>query len=216
MVKDLSPIKQRTLKALDFIGVSKQSFFEKAGIAASNFKGVGAKSEMGGDTIVKVLSSLPSINPEWLMTGEGPLLKRDKATALAPQGLGIPLIPIEAMAGFGVGEFVVEEHELERFVVPTFKGADYLIGIKGNSMYPKYSSGDVIACKRLTLSDIFFQWGKVYVLDTEQGALVKRITEGKDEHHILCVSDNKSYPPFQLPREKLNAIALVMGVIRLE
>jgi repressor LexA len=121
------------------------------------------------------------------------------------------------MAGFGTGEFIVNDSDVqERFVVPTFKGADYLISVKGSSMYPKYNSGDIVACKKLNINDIFFQWNKVYVLDTEQGALIKRVRKAKDEKHILCVSDNENYDPFELHKSKINAIAIVMGVIRLE
>jgi phage repressor protein C with HTH and peptisase S24 domain len=97
-----------------------------------------------------------------------------------------------------------------------FKGADFLVQVKGSSMIPKYNSGDIVACKRLPLNDIFFQWNKVYVLDTNQGALVKRIKKGRDEEHVLIVSDNEQYEPFELHKRKINGVALVIGVIRLE
>lgn len=129
---------------------------------------------------------------------------------------GIPLIPIEAMAGYGGGDMQIMEFDSERFVIPTFKGADFLIQIKGSSMYPKYSSGDIVACKKLMRDDVFFQWNKVYVIDTEQGALIKRIDIGPDDDHILIVSDNEKYKPFPLLKTKINAISIVMGVIRLE
>ena len=129
---------------------------------------------------------------------------------------GIPLIPIEAMAGFGTGGIQVLELDCEYFTVPTFKGADFLITVKGSSMYPKYNSGDIVACKKLTRDDVFFQWNKVYVIDTEQGALIKRIGQGKDEDHVMIISDNEKYQPFNLPKYKIHAISIVMGVIRLE
>lgn len=140
----------------------------------------------------------------------------DNNTYLKNKTAGIPLIPIEAMAGYGGGEMQIMEFESERFVVPTFSGADFLIQVKGSSMYPKYNSGDIVACKKLSRNDIFFQWNKVYVIDTEQGALIKRIGEGKDEDHINIISDNEKYAPFNLPKNKINAISIVMGVIRLE
>ena len=129
---------------------------------------------------------------------------------------GIPLIPISAMAGAFAGEQTVLEYECERFIVPIFKGADFLINVRGNSMYPKYNSGDIVACKRVPLKDIFFQWNKVYVLDTDQGPLVKRIKPGFDENHILIVSDNTDYEPFELHLNSIYNVALVLGVIRLE
>ncbi|GIZ10018.1 S24 family peptidase [Flavobacterium sp. UMI-01] len=128
---------------------------------------------------------------------------------------GLPLIPVEAMAGFGAGEVQVMEYETQRFIVPTFKGSDYLISVRGSSMYPKYNSGDIVACKHLAI-DTFFQWNKVYVLDTEQGVLIKRVCKSDNEEFVTIVSDNKSYEPFELHRSKIRSIAIVTGVIRLE
>ncbi len=94
---------------------------------------------------------------------------------------GIPLIPIDAMAGFGTGGVQVMDYDTQKYVVPEFTelNVDFMIRVKGSSMYPKYNSGDLVACKKLVLSDIFFQWNKVYVLDTDQGALIKRIKKRK-------------------------------------
>lgn len=105
------------------------------------------------------------------MTGRGEMLADDQAThtrhksidvdkhpvaSLATEsGKGIPLIPIEAMAGALTGEQSVLEYECERYVVPMFKGADFLIPVKGSSMYPKYSSGDIVACQCVPMSDLF-------------------------------------------------------------
>lgn len=144
--------------------------------------------------------------------------KTEETTArIATQpGEGIPLIPFEAMAGALTCEQTVLEYECERYVVPMFKGADFLIPVKGSSMYPKYSSGDIVACQRVSMSDLFFQWNKVYVIDTNQGALIKRIKPGSDQEHVLIVSDNEKYDPFELPLAAIHAVALVIGVIRLE
>lgn len=130
---------------------------------------------------------------------------------------GIPLIPIDAMAGFGSGGVQVMEYDTQRYVVPEFTelNVDFMLRVKGSSMYPKYNSGDLVACKKLVLNDIFFQWNKVYVLDTDQGALIKRIKKGSDDH-IQIVSDNPSYDPYELHLSQIHAIAIVLGVIRLE
>lgn len=135
-----------------------------------------------------------------------------------PQGSqkGIPLIPVSAMAGAFTSDISVMEYECERYVVPSFEGADFLIPVKGDSMQPTYLSGDLVACQKISLTDIFFQWNKTYVLDTDQGALIKRVCQGSDTDHILLVSDNDCYPPFELSLSHLHAIALVRGIIRLE
>ena len=129
---------------------------------------------------------------------------------------GIPLIPFSAMAGALTDERTALEYECERYVVPAFKGADFLMTIKGTSMQPTYNSGDIVACQRVPMTSIFFQWNKPYVLDTAQGPLVKRVKPGADKNHLTLVSDNPDYDPFQLPLEQVNAVALVIGLIRLE
>ena len=164
------------------------------------------------------------IDMNWLLTGEGNMLrteseKEENISVAHPSDSpmeGIPLIPISAMAGAFTGEQTVLEYECERFVVPTFMGAEFLISVKGSSMYPKYNSGDIVACKRLPMDELFFQWNKVYVLDTDQGPLIKRVKPGSDKEHVLIVSDNERYDPFELPLNRIYHVALVIGVIRLE
>ncbi len=83
-------------------------------------------------------------------------------------------------------------------------------------MQPRYFSGDMVACKKLSLTDIFFQWGKVYVVDTDQGALIKKVMRGTSDESITLVSENTEYEPFEISRQGIYNIALVMGVIRAE
>ena len=184
---------------------------------------INGDTSLSASTILLIKQVVPEIDFDWLLTGEGPMLKSDKPKESLPVASptdnpeeGIPLIPVSAMAGALSGEQTVLEYECERYVVPVFRGADFLIPVKGSSMYPKYSSGDIVACKRVNMSSLFFQWGKVYVIDTDQGGLIKRIKRGSDPDHILIVSDNEAYEPFELPLSSVYSVAIVLGVIRLE
>ncbi|WP_315329555.1 S24 family peptidase [Segatella oulorum] len=129
---------------------------------------------------------------------------------------GIPLIPFSAMAGALRGEIQVLEYECEHYIVPDFKTANFLITINGDSMLPTYKSGDIVACQREAMTSVFFQWNRPYVLDTAQGVILKRIKPGSDKEHILIVSDNPAYNPFELPLSEIYSVALVIGFIRLE
>ena len=61
------------------------------------------------------------------------------------------------------------------------------------------------------------QWGKVSVISTqEQGLLVKRLYPCSEKDCIECRSDNEKYPPFEIHKDEVLGIALVVGVIRLE
>lgn len=128
---------------------------------------------------------------------------------------GIPLIPSEAFCGFG--EETPSDLYIEEFYhVKEFKDADFLIRVKGSSMYPKYSSGDMIACK-IVHEALYFQWNKIYAISTHsQGIMVKRINKSNIEGCVLLVSDNAKYEPFDIPVADIDKIALVIGAIRLE
>lgn len=147
--------------------------------------------------------------------GEKAAVVEEAPAPLVTKYKPIPLISIDAMAGNGQGELQVMGYDSEQFVIPTFAGAEFLVTVRGISMFPKYNSGDIVACKRLSL-DTFFQWNKVYVLDTSQGAIIKRVRKAGDSQHVLIVSDNEDYEPFELHRSEIRAIAIVIGVIRLE
>lgn len=72
-------IKNRILQYIEIENIKKEYFFKKTGISASNFKGIGLKSDIGGDKIVKILTEFPDINPEWILTGQGTMLRSNKA-----------------------------------------------------------------------------------------------------------------------------------------
>lgn len=76
MDKIFTPIKQRILQFIDNEKISKESFYKKTGISASNFKGSGLKSEIGGEKIAKILTEYDKINSEWLLIGKGEMIKK--------------------------------------------------------------------------------------------------------------------------------------------
>jgi phage repressor protein C with HTH and peptisase S24 domain len=214
--QEKSPIKQKILLYLTKKGVSEYEFYKKSGIT----RGILAQNNgISEENLARFLAYAPEVNEQWLLTGNGEMIKGDKrevAHQAENPKEGIPLIPFSAMAGALTGEQSVLEYECERYVVPAFHNADFLMPVKGNSMTPTYISGDIVACQRVPMTDIFFQWNKPYVLDTSQGAIIKRIKPGSDKDHVLIVSDNKEYDPFELPYKDIYAVALVIGLIRLE
>lgn len=211
-------IKDRLKQLAQDKGLSIRSFEETCGLGRGNVSNMSQDGSIGSDKLSKIFDAFPDTDLYWLLTGEKK--SSDNRGEVAHQTdnpkEGIPLIPFSAMAGALTGEQSVLEYECERYVVPAFSGADFLMPVKGNSMMPTYISGDIVACQRVPMSGLFFQWNKPYVLDTAQGAIIKRIKPGSDKKHVLIVSDNKEYDPFELLYEDIYAVALVIGIIRLE
>ena len=196
---------------------NKSAFANAIGVTPSVVDNiVGKRQGKPSFDVVEKVSALAEINIDWLITGKGDMLKSSKGIKPTKDGTGIPLIPVEAMAGCFTGSQTILLQECDHYVVPAFKNADFLIYVRGDSMQPRYFSGDMVACKMLSPTDLFFQWGKVYVLDTDQGALIKKVEQGTNDETITLVSENENYKPFQIPRRAVYHIAIVMGLIRTE
>lgn len=220
-------IAERIKEIINYKGISTRKFEQLIGCSNGVIAKILSKNtDISSIWVSKIIDNFGEISPDWLITGQGEMLRTaasdpadhiPEATKMIPAsaGVGIPLIPTSAMAGIFQGETVVFEYECERYIVPAFKDAEFLIAVKGSSMIPKYNSGDIVACKRMPI-DTFFQWNKVYVLDTEQGALIKRVKKGSKDETLTIYSDNPNYEPFELNRKQIYHIALVIGVIRLE
>ena len=217
-------------------------------IAAGLSVGLLGKAKNGGkglssSSIEKILLAYDDINPDWLLTGRGPMLKTKGTSSASPteeqqfstskdtkkiailqrdaakkSTKGIPLIPMEAIAGFpAIDNDGVSFDDCQHYSIPEFeaKGADFLIRVSGDSMTPLYCNGAIIACRKIAEIH-FFQWGGVYVLDTSQGVLVKYVEEcEKNDDCILCVSENKRYKPFSLPKDDIRSLSTIVGLVRL-
>ena len=217
MDRKLTNIKERILYLTDYYNISKEDFFSEIGVSYSAFRGKNKESDLKSGYIDSILTFWPKVNARWLISGNPPIFNSNPEKLVDKNLVGIPLLPIDAIAGLGGGEVQVMDYEGKRYVVPEFNelGVEFVIMVKGDSMLPKYKSGDLLGCKMLK-TDTFFQWNQVYVLTTDQGPVIKRIAKSNKEDSIICVSENKDYAPFELHRDQWYDIAIVMGVIRLE
>ena len=203
-----------------------------------NVRKLREKLQMSQDELSKHLGVSPRTIQYWESGKPIPYSKREmllnlangnKSSPLKPMpyfggngesAVSLPLIPLDAVAGLpGDDNDGVLFDSCERYTIPEFsaKGAQYLIRVSGTSMLPKYNNGDILACRKID-EITFFQWGKVYVMDTRQGMLVKNVLPDKSNpDNVLCVSENKSeFPPFSLPKEEIRSLSIVVGVIGVE
>ena len=222
MEEKYTNIKERCLYYAKNQGIGVENFLKSIDMTYGSFKGKAKLGSLNSDALAKIYTKYPNINPEWLLVGKGNMLKttEEPINQIIESKEGIPMLPFDAFAGMGESGIAGVNFDIiqERYVIPLFEGIeiDFLIPVRGSSMYPKYSSGDVVAC-RLVKEIVFIQWNKVYVIDTiSQGVMMKRLHPSKNNNCITCVSDNEKYPPFDIPKEEIRNIAIVSGCIRLD
>lgn len=149
------------------------------------------------------------LNSDWLLYGTGQMEKADRRST-RPH---IPADKAVVAAGF-VGSAIgsVREDECEvRPVMAPFPWYDFTIEVSGGSMEPTLQDGDIIACEWLHGSTEFVH-NRIYVLDTAEGAVVKRVERKGNTLH--CHSDNLEYPDFDVPVDIVLRSARVVGLVR--
>lgn len=234
MDKIFSPIKERIFQFIENQGIVKEEFYEKTGISASNFKGKGALSEIGGDKIVQILTKYPKLNPEWLLIGEGQMvknltdlgepninyllnLKSDKAKKLQQ----VPLYNVEATAGI---VDLLNDGNRQKFIpidyitIPNLPKCDGALPITGDSMYPLLKSGDMVLYKEVQdKSNII--WGEMYLVAISHNGddffFAKYLQKADREGYVKLVSQNVNHQPVEFPANSILALALIKASIRI-
>lgn len=203
-------VKERLIEFMKFKGLSQGKFEKTVGLSNGYINQLRHSPSLS--KIQMIISAYPELNPDWLTHGTGEMLKAASKSA----NKELPLLPLDAMAGALSGvDFQIKDYECEHYVIPDFKEADFLISVAGDSMNPTFMSGDVLAVRKVPMGGIWFEWGRAYVIATRQGCIVKRILPAEKEGYVRIVSDNKdNYPPFLLPHEEINGVAVVLGIIR--
>lgn len=211
-------VKERIISFLKEKKLSQSAFEKSTGLSNGYVNNI--SKGIGAEKLQRIIEVYPELSQVWLLTGEGEMFRTPTAdTAANTPQKALPLIPFEAIAGYlSTDNEGVRLEDCERYVIPEFdrRGAEFIIRVSGSSMYPKYSNGDLLGCKKIE-NILFFQWGKIYVLDTSQGTLVKRVYEHENDDFVMLVSDNKAvYPPFAIPKSDIRSLSIVVGVVRLE
>ena len=126
----------------------------------------------------------------------------------------VPLIPGVAKGGT-LGEYAdpVRRSECGLIVTPV-PAAELAITVSGESMEPDYPAGSVALLRRIDEAS-FIEWGRAYVLDTVNGAVLKLLAPSDREGHVRCLSINPApaFAPFDVPLPDIHGIYRVLACI---
>lgn len=171
------------------------------------------------------------LNPEWLFTGEGEMLKNsgiqiikgDRKTSDPIREIQeVPLYDLEATAGLVElmkgGE---STHLLDTIKIPNIPTCDGAISVTGDSMYPLLKSGDIILYKEVPVEEQSIFYGEMYLLgvridEYEEMITVKYVQKSdRGSEYISLVSQNKYHQPKDVLLKNVTAMAMVKVSIRI-
>lgn len=185
--------------------------------------------------IETIYSKCVNLSPEWLLTGNGPMLKNDtpivdkkeekaytslvnsKTKEVLRDISSFPLYSIDASAGLNK-LFIGDSELLGQISIPNAPRCDGAVYVIGDSMYPLLKSGDIIAYRQVYNLDSII-YGEIYLIQLENDGdisivvkYVKRSEKGDD--YIKLVSYNKEHDPKDVPLSWVRAVARVTLTIR--
>ena len=82
-------------------------------------------------------------------------------------------------------------------------------------MEPQYHDGTIAYIKTIK-SSAFIPWGHTVILDTENGAFIKKIyPDTENSEYVWARSINPAYPPMHIPVSSIYRIFRVLGTSRI-
>ena len=234
---NISELAKRFLNAVESTGKSKYELSKLVPLfSGPKFTNIKKGANEPSRKMIEALVEFDNnINESWILTGEGQMrngsyLEKRRAIKLKNQNKekAVPLFDTVATGSDTETDLSPISHASGTIVVgDLLQDSQAAMRIYGNSMLPNYPSGCVVGL--IECDKTFIEPGEVYVLETEDRRLLKRLFYKDDEFasgYFMCVSDNimkfeggsrhgkLAYPAFTVPIDKVYRLYLVTGVIK--
>ncbi|MCH4828926.1 hypothetical protein [Flavobacterium columnare] len=215
---------KRIKEYIDFKGVTNQKLEMQIGYSNGAF-GSQLKNNktIGSDKLENILIIYSDLNPEWLLTGNGEMLKGATNEGMQKRNL-IPLYEdVETIGGtqLTAGLDTTFNSSVKIDAGDWFNGATAAIRHYGDSMI-EYESGCTLVIRELKDKNEII-WGRNYVVETDEMRITKKIANYNDEY-IMCYSTNyDTYPdgtlihqPIKIKKSNIRHLSRVLGCVNKE
>lgn len=174
-----------------------------------------------------IYAKCENINPDWLLTGRGSMLREKDETIQVLYNPKVPdkhieqqsikLYDVAAAANLKTLFDNKEQNILGEIIIPDIPVCDGAIYVRGDSMYPLLKSGDIIAYKEIhNFSNVLY--GEMYLIsfdiEGDEFLTVKYVNKSEQDGYIKLVSYNPHHDPKDIPVSCINAMAIVKFSIR--
>lgn len=147
------------------------------------------------------------LNLDWVLTGRGSASIKSDVT----NSVSVPYFETDFIGGYD--ELFNDQSFLPTcyISVPGFERADCWCSIRGNSMSPLISNGDLIALKECTLENI--KYGEVYAVVMEDLRTIKKIRRSFSDENLRFIPINPDYDEQEYHKSRIIRVFEVLGSI---
>ena len=224
----LANTKYRILHYIDSKGISKSTFYEETGLK----RGLLDKDKMDATVtdvfIAKILAKYKDLNSEWLLTGEGSMLKSDGVSLMGDKQQmedrhlpevnyeykGAPYYNVDFIGGFDL--VLNDQTRTPDYYInfpPYNKEGVVWCNITGHSMEPELNNGDFIAMKEMQSPIEYLPFGEIYGIVTDDYRTIKRVRMSERKGFVRLIPTNKSpeYGEQEIPISMIRKVFAVLG-----
>jgi phage repressor protein C with HTH and peptisase S24 domain len=220
--------RERILQFVDYKNISKNKFYKETGLS-NGF--LDKNNHPGADKLEQIIYAYPEINPEWLLTGKGEMLRGDINSVIVNTSIfSVKLVGQYAYAGY-LNSFSDQEYMENLPEVPflisegqTHRGEYLAFEVRGDSMdddsKDSIIEGD-LALGRFIQPHLYIdsklhyrKWNFIIVHKTD-GILIKQITDHNLENKTITIhSLNSRYSDKIIPLSDVAQIFNVVQILR--
>lgn len=175
--------------------------------------------------INKLCIAFPEVSADWLLTGEGEMLRVD-ATASGAEGetkegvVMVPLLNLDARGGLSANE-VTDTAEFVSGQIPfgadLARKGDFAMMITGDSMYPRYPSGSYILLREIPMWREYLELSVPYLLELQDERRVAKIVcKGSDREHYVLKSVNPDFEDTEISVSFIRRVFQVVAMLKKE
>ena len=205
-------LQERIREFIAYKGVTVREFETVCGLSNGSVSKMGENTRRS--TVAAITDIYGELNPAWLLTGEGHML-RGKAAGDEPDTDGTRLIKYYPNVDVTLGTAPLDDMPDEDYTylrVPRSIMCKYALNAYGRSMEPEIKDGSIILLD--DWRERFVEWGQVYLVCTRQGnRMVKMLRPADDPDCVTCCSYNPEYDPYTVEKSEIFALYIVRAAI---
>lgn len=180
-----------------------------------------------GRRLAKDIIDYYGINPQFLSTGRGEMFQRNRSRhhttpPVTPPPTNTTTVPYYSISIAELAQQlpadIFRDSDPEYYVdYRPLNDCTAYLPVYGNSMYPLFTSGEIIAVKTVSNPEIIL-WGEAYLIVTDEQAnnmiTIRQLHEHHDPEKIILRASNPEYKgDTVIHRRSINKLYLIKGKI---
>ena len=208
--------KERLISFLKYKNLNMSEFARRIGVSNAFVNSI--RKSIQPDKIISIANNFPDLNIEWLLTGEGEMLKEDSAEKVNENEYK-PIVPLNLYqeTNVNLNDYMRRHRSQLSFshTVYSISNYDCVYTVITEAMIPNIKAGDRLALKRMEHGATIIN-GVVYVLDTISNGLLLRLLydEPSEPDNYICRAFNERYTEISIKKNDVFDVYKVVGLLR--